>query len=340
MGNNTSITEHKRHYYRELLCIGVPIIIGQLGTIILGFADTLMIGHHSTEELAAAGLVNNIITFILVSYMGFSYGLTPIIGRLYGMEKTDKKALIITVAGTASRFNKDLDKETLKCLYFEGKPENSLLCQIIKNSADFDQYVIVGGYLYGDLQSFAEENLASLANRVTLVYNPHFKDYGSGYSLYVGIKAVKDDIDEVVFAEGDLFFDKQSMASVVNSPTSVLTTNHEAILSNKAVALYIDVHDHPKYIYDTNHKYLQIDEPFKAIYNSGQIWKFSNASLLKGIVQNLNDKEQQGTNLVIVQKYFDAFEGGVDALPIDIWFNCNTVFDYRNVLKIIENENN
>ena len=49
MGNNTSITEHKRHYYRELLCIGVPIIIGQLGTIILGFADTLMIGHHSTE---------------------------------------------------------------------------------------------------------------------------------------------------------------------------------------------------------------------------------------------------------------------------------------------------
>lgn len=183
-----------------------------------------------------------------------------------------KKALIITVAGTASRFNKDLDKETLKCLYFEGKPENSLLCQIIKNSGDFDQYVIVGGYLYGDLQSFAEENLASLANRVTLVYNPHFKDYGSGYSLYVGIKAVKDDIDEVVFAEGDLFFDKQSMSSVVNSPTSVLTTNHEAILSNKAVALYIDVHDHPKYIYDTNHKYLQIDEPFRAIYNSGQIW--------------------------------------------------------------------
>lgn len=90
MGNNTSITEHKRHYYRELLCIGVPIIIGQLGTIILGFADTLMIGHHSTEELAAAGLVNNIITFILVSYMGFSYGLTPIIGKLYSMEKTDE----------------------------------------------------------------------------------------------------------------------------------------------------------------------------------------------------------------------------------------------------------
>lgn len=80
----------KQHYYRELLSIGIPIIIGQLGTIVLGFADTLMIGHHSTEELAAAGLVNNIFTLVLVSYMGFSYGLTPIIGRLYGMEKTNE----------------------------------------------------------------------------------------------------------------------------------------------------------------------------------------------------------------------------------------------------------
>ena len=71
------MTMHKKHHYRELLSIGFPIIIGQLGTIILGFADTLMIGHHSTPELAAAGLVNNIFGLVFVSYMGFTYGLTP-----------------------------------------------------------------------------------------------------------------------------------------------------------------------------------------------------------------------------------------------------------------------
>ena len=85
-----SVTSQRRHYYRELLSIGIPIIIGQLGTIVLGFADTLMIGHHSTQELAAAGLVNNIFALVLISYMGFSYGLTPIIGRLYGMERTNE----------------------------------------------------------------------------------------------------------------------------------------------------------------------------------------------------------------------------------------------------------
>ena len=87
--HTTSITMNKKHHYRELLAIGIPIIIGQLGTIILGFADTLMIGHHSTPELAAAGLVNNIFGLVFVSYMGFTYGLTPIIGRLYGEERTD-----------------------------------------------------------------------------------------------------------------------------------------------------------------------------------------------------------------------------------------------------------
>ena len=87
--HTTSITTNKKHHYRELLAIGIPIIIGQLGTIILGFADTLMIGHHSTPELAAAGLVNNIFGLVFVSYMGFTYGLTPIIGRLYGEERTD-----------------------------------------------------------------------------------------------------------------------------------------------------------------------------------------------------------------------------------------------------------
>ena len=130
MGNNTSITEHKRHYYRELLCIGVPIIIGQLGTIVLGFADTLMIGHHSTEELAAAGLVNNIITFFLVSYMGFSYGLTPIIGKLYGMEKTDEIGQKVRNSFFANMVVGVIFSLALVVLYFNlhriGQPEELL----------------------------------------------------------------------------------------------------------------------------------------------------------------------------------------------------------------------
>lgn len=50
----------KSSNYRALLWLGIPIVIGQIGVIVLGFADTLMIGHHSTQELAAASFVNNV----------------------------------------------------------------------------------------------------------------------------------------------------------------------------------------------------------------------------------------------------------------------------------------
>lgn len=45
-----------KEHYKALIFLGLPIVIGQIGVIVLGFADTLMIGHHSTIELGAASL--------------------------------------------------------------------------------------------------------------------------------------------------------------------------------------------------------------------------------------------------------------------------------------------
>lgn len=71
-------------HYRALLSWGFPIVIGQLGVIVLGFADTLMIGHHSTDELGAASFVNNLFNLCIIFSTGFSYGLTPVVGSFYG----------------------------------------------------------------------------------------------------------------------------------------------------------------------------------------------------------------------------------------------------------------
>ena len=47
---NRLIAIYKGHY-KALFYLGLPIVIGQMGVIVLGFADTLMVGHHSTAEL-------------------------------------------------------------------------------------------------------------------------------------------------------------------------------------------------------------------------------------------------------------------------------------------------
>lgn len=79
-----SIFRTYQSHYKALLSLGIPIIIGQIGVIVLGFADTLMIGHHSTAELGAASFVNNVFMMAIIFSTGFSYGLTPIVGSLYG----------------------------------------------------------------------------------------------------------------------------------------------------------------------------------------------------------------------------------------------------------------
>lgn len=73
-----------KEHYKSLFYLGMPIVIGQIGVIILGFADTIMVGHHSTNELAAASFVNNMFGLVVIFSTGFSYGLTPIVGSLYG----------------------------------------------------------------------------------------------------------------------------------------------------------------------------------------------------------------------------------------------------------------
>ena len=74
-------------YHRSLLKIGLPIVIGQLGVIVLSLADTLMLGHYRTIDLAAASFVNNFFNLAIIFATGFSYGLTPIVGRLAGEGK-------------------------------------------------------------------------------------------------------------------------------------------------------------------------------------------------------------------------------------------------------------
>lgn len=74
-------------HYKELLKLGLPIIIGQIGIIFVSFADTIMVGHHGTDDLGAASFVNNMFNLAIIFATGFSYGFTPIAGRLFGKGK-------------------------------------------------------------------------------------------------------------------------------------------------------------------------------------------------------------------------------------------------------------
>lgn len=55
--------------------------------IVVGFADNIMVGHYSTEALASASFVNNLFNVAIFCCIGFTYGLTPIVGSYFTQKR-------------------------------------------------------------------------------------------------------------------------------------------------------------------------------------------------------------------------------------------------------------
>lgn len=128
-GMSYQFSKYETHYC-NLTYLGVPIIIGQLGNLILNFADTLMIGHHSTEELAAAAFVNNMFTLVIIFAIGFTYAVTALVGTLYGQEKTHRIGELMKSAVAANTCMAVFLSVIMTALYLNvhrlGQPEELL----------------------------------------------------------------------------------------------------------------------------------------------------------------------------------------------------------------------
>lgn len=255
------------------------------------------------------------------------------------------KILVITVAGISSRFSQSVGYDCLKCLYYEDTAEHTLLYHLLSSNMDYcDKVVIVGGFQYEVLSKslnkwFYLPNKQITEKDIILVKNEHYADYGSGYSLLLGLKkAFELGADEILFAEGDLYVKSESFKQIWEAKKDVVTESCEPILASKAVVFYSDQDGYIHYLYDTKHGTLQIQEPFAAIRNSGQIWKFIDIHKLEEICRGLSDEEQQGTNLIIIQKYFAIRpEKEYERITLPEWINCNTIKDYQLIRKKEEN---
>lgn len=99
--NNKVIFSKYRPYYKSIFQIGLPIVIGQLGMVFVGIVDNIMVGHFSTEDLAAASFVNSVFNISIFVGLGFSYGLTPLVGKesgrknLFGITRLLKNSILM-----------------------------------------------------------------------------------------------------------------------------------------------------------------------------------------------------------------------------------------------------
>lgn len=107
-----------REHYAEIMKLSLPIMVAQLGTIVTGYADTIMVGRYSTQSLAAASLVTNIFNLVILLSLGFSYGITPLVGALHARGDTRGCGRLLREAMVANVLWGALLMAVMTALYF------------------------------------------------------------------------------------------------------------------------------------------------------------------------------------------------------------------------------
>ena len=69
---------------RATLRLATPVVLVQLGFMLMGVVDTIMLGHLSAEALAAVALAHIIVTTLLMLGGGILSALDPLVSQAYG----------------------------------------------------------------------------------------------------------------------------------------------------------------------------------------------------------------------------------------------------------------
>ncbi|UAB86440.1 MATE family efflux transporter [Zunongwangia sp. SCSIO 43204] len=72
------------------LNIAYPVMLGQLGHVLVGLADNLMVGRLGAAPLAAVSLGNSLVFIALSLGIGFSFAITPLIAEADGSGDIEK----------------------------------------------------------------------------------------------------------------------------------------------------------------------------------------------------------------------------------------------------------
>ncbi len=79
-----------RGHLRETISLSVPVIIGQLGTVLMGVIDNVMIGGLGAVQFSAATLSNSLFFLFSIIPIGATYAITPLISESVGAGKAQR----------------------------------------------------------------------------------------------------------------------------------------------------------------------------------------------------------------------------------------------------------
>lgn len=83
-----------KDYFQKITKLSLPIIIGQIGIVLMGVADMVMIGQIDATNLAAAGLANSVYFLISILGIGTLTAVSPLVAKARGSGHLNDVALL------------------------------------------------------------------------------------------------------------------------------------------------------------------------------------------------------------------------------------------------------
>ncbi|MEJ2616451.1 MAG: MATE family efflux transporter, partial [Ignavibacteriaceae bacterium] len=77
-------------HIKKTLSLAYPVMIGQLGFMMMGVVDSIMVGRIGATPLAAASLGNSLTLLIFIIGLGTSFAVTPLVAISVGAKRYEE----------------------------------------------------------------------------------------------------------------------------------------------------------------------------------------------------------------------------------------------------------
>ena len=194
-----------RQQLKETLRLALPVSIGMLGHILLGLADSLMVGRVGADELAASSLVNGLVWLVVVFGLGLSMAISPLVAIERGKGETTSCGSILRhavwlngLAGVLLSLMVYLLAETIPLLN-----QTPRVAQLAESYARIIAYSIVPFILFQTFRQYIEglslmkpamyvvliTNVVNVIGNYAFIYGhwglPAYGLDGAGYSTFI-----------------------------------------------------------------------------------------------------------------------------------------------------------
>ncbi len=84
-----------QEHFGKTFSLAYPVMLSQLGQVMVGVADSMMVGRLGPEPLAAAALANSIFFVVLMFGIGISMAITPLVAAADGNQRHKRIARLL-----------------------------------------------------------------------------------------------------------------------------------------------------------------------------------------------------------------------------------------------------